>query len=318
VTLAATGDGFKDGVVSASSADGTSSGASAFPDATGRYTLTVEPGPYKVRFNPSGGLELGPDPREYTRVFFDNADDIEQADVVTVAADGVVNNINFALVRGGRIAGRVTFAQGGGGAGGVTVSVFGGRFASPFTQSGSAVVNAAGYYTLPALANGVYTVTTTYTGTLCRYPAQRHAQNVTVSGPGVIPNIDIALVEGAFITGRVVVSATNAGIATQVRALDPGDDGFFARQTATANANGHYRLGPLVPGTYQVQFVPATSTGLGILYAGGVTDRAAAQTFTVTSGQVVGGIDVRLLPAPDEPDVDGKVYLPAVVGNPSP
>lgn len=290
-------------------------------DANGLYTLTVPAGENQVSISPGLGQgEVGPDPRDYVRTFYSGKNTLAEADTIIVPANGVVDNINLTALRGGRISGRVTYAADGTGVAGVTVSAFTGIAPSGLSQSASTLTNAAGFYTLTALANDVYTVTATVDfAERCKYPTQRYQTLVEVNGANPVPNINFAMKPGAYITGRVTISATGAGIAIPVRALLPSEPDFSFGVWTTSAQTGHFRIGPLNPGDYQILFTPSATTGLGRLFYNGATDRAMAQTFMIRADEIINGINGALPPATDEPDPGDpngpdteSLYLPAL------
>jgi hypothetical protein len=285
--------------------------ASASTDAAGLYTMTVPAGTVKVMIEPGVGTETGPNSREYIRKFFNNKKTLAEAQSVSVPANGVVNNVDFALERGGRMSGRVTFTDGTP-VSGVTIAAFTGPSANSTVQSASTQTNDTGEYQLTALASGVYTVAVRLVSTAlgCTYPQQKKI--VTVASPNPLPNIDFTLAPGAYITGRVTSAESGAGVRSVVRALLPGEsEESFGVSTLSAQT-GYYRVGPLLPGEYQLLFLPAQSTGLGQIYFGGTTDRSRAQKFRVAGAQVVGGTDIALRPGAVAPEGPVKVYLPAL------
>lgn len=315
VTLAESGDPFDGVTIYAYGAEEGFTKGTATPDENGVYTMTLPPGEYKIRTEL--GFTSNPliDQRDYIKVFYPNSPTFDGGEIVTVAANGMVNNVNFALQRGGRITGRVTLAEDGSGVGFASVAARDGSLLSSLNQSVIGVSDASGFYTLPAVANGVYTVTADiYAEGECRYPTKRYQEQVTVNGPGLIPNINLAMTQGAYITGRVTITETGVGIRVTVRALQAGDDETGFGNVDFSAATGFYRAGPLPPGTYQLFFSPSNDSGLGAVYSNGSPDRTGAPFFTVGEGEVVDGVDVALPPRTDNPDDPNRLYMPALKG----
>lgn len=282
--------------------------ASASPDANGLYTLTVPAGNIRLGTEPWYGLEVGgPNPLEYVVTFYNGKKNLAEAETIVVAADEVIEDIHIALAKGSHISGRVTYANGGGPVAGATVSAFTGLSINRVSQSAVTTADLSGYYTLPALAQGVYTVTATV-GPFdeCSYPRHIYPTKVELNGADPVPNINFAMAKGAFITGRVTDDDSGAGVVLSVRALLDDEEEIRPFNFIQSARTGHFRLGPLLPGEYTLSFVPPDSTGLRHAYyndsANGTVDRSASRTFSLVADEIITDIHIALLAAPDEPE----------------
>ena len=285
----------------------------------GRYTVEVPPGSYMVRasvagfFGPSTPDSLNP--QDFAPRLYGAGPDLDQAEVVEVTDGATVTDIDITLtLGGGRITGRITTAKDGTGledAGVVARMVNSSLCSNRYFVA--TLTDATGAYTLPAVADGVYTVSTAPGQSDCRYTATEHSELVTVSGNGVVPNIDIAAVEGAYVTGRITVAETGAGSdAVNVQALREGETIAAPFHGRFVSDTGHYRIGPIDPDRYQIQFTPAHITGLGETYYDNAAKRADAQFVELDAGEILGAINAVLTEATDEPDDPVYMYLPSL------
>ncbi|MEQ1870623.1 MAG: carboxypeptidase regulatory-like domain-containing protein [Vicinamibacterales bacterium] len=220
---------------------------------------------------------------------------------VAVTEGVATNNINFSLLRGGRITGTVIDA--------VTGLPVNSAQVVAFNASGSSVrsgfSNSSGAFTLTALPPGNYTVGSTATGYVGQLHANRRcpsltctvtAGDVVVAADGATTDqINFALVPGGRISGRVTAAATGAGIASySVQALTSAG-GFAA--SASTDASGNFTLTGLLSGSYYVQ---TTTVGN---YINEVYDNALCvpscltqmgQPLAVVEGQVTTGVNIAL------------------------
>src|ERR1043166_1960285 len=111
-------------------------------NASGQYSLTVNPGSYHLlAFDPTG---------VYATSFYANAESFETSAVLNVSGD--LTNINFTLVKAGYLAGTVTSSSGTPLAG-ITVAAYNGNG----TRRGFTQTDSAGHYVL-AVPPGRYVV----------------------------------------------------------------------------------------------------------------------------------------------------------------
>jgi hypothetical protein len=224
------------------------SGGSAATNAQGQYSLTgVSEGTYVIGVAATG----------YTG----------SSSSVAVGPGGTVIQ-NFSLApQPGTIAGTVTDSVSKQPIGGATVSYSG----------GSTTTNAQGQYTLSAVSEGSYSVTTSATN----YASVSSA--VTV-GPGgsVVQNVALAPSPGS-ISGAVTDASTKLVIS--------GATVSYSGGSTTTNAQGQYSLTGVVEGSYTVT---ATATGYGTLTQTVTVGAGAAVTqnfaLSPTPGSIVGTV----------------------------
>lgn len=153
-------------------------------DETGRYHVLLPSGSYTVEFFTDVS------PLAQTRAY---ADGFASPNAIAVTAPAVVANINGVLARGGQIAGRVTAQDGGAGLDGVVVAVSSANGQGRLLTT--AITDADGRFTTPALANGSYTLTfeTEQSPTETTRAYGTATRTVSLSGPGVKDGTNVTL-----------------------------------------------------------------------------------------------------------------------------
>jgi hypothetical protein len=280
VTDRDTGAGLPGVNVSLNALDGVGR-ANAQTDATGYYTATgAETGDYRVYFGA---------PAPYVSESFDNAVSFVQYTPVSLSAGVTTTNINASLGAGPEITGTVT-GPGGAPLAGVYVCA---HAIGDLNASRCASTDAAGQYRAGPLTPGAYQIYAQgdsqyaqrwYDGALNTDTAQR----VTM-GNSTVPNINIALVPGAAISGRVS-NASNAGVAGVQISIYPRNSNGVIRY-ATTGADGAYSAKALAPGVYQVEFAPP---GGARQWYNGAPGQFESTVITVTGTTAVTGINARL------------------------
>jgi 5-hydroxyisourate hydrolase-like protein (transthyretin family) len=245
--------------------------AGAYTDAAGNYTTSpgLLSGSYRIGFDGSGS---------YLGEYYNDKPSLEAADALAVTAPAVRTGVDATLARGGQISGRVTDA--GTGLPLVSVSVS----ASGRNGSGYAYTDASGNYTIDGLGSGSYQVVATPLSDSINLVGSQ--QNVTVSAPNTVSGVDIAMVPGGTITGRVtaVGGTPLKDISVNVLGSDYGNYVYTDASgvyTATALPSGNYRVlfrpSDYVPEAYHNQF-----------------DFGQANPIPVVAPNTVGGIDAEL------------------------
>ncbi len=247
--------------------------ANATSDTNGTYALdALPPGDYQVRADPENGL---PWVRQYYSNTFSSADAL----AITVMADALYTNIDFALASGGYISGSVMTTNNQPLAG-YDIDVF--DAAGKFVPV-DAATDASGNYMVGALPEGAYAVRADGPeGSL--YVQQyagggyfvEDANRFAVEANQVLTNVNIRLSSGGYLSGRV--EDTNGSAVAQAD-LDLFDDlGRRMEMGGTSDAEGFYSAGPLPPGLYTIRFEPIPGSFLVTTYypAGFLSEQAVA------------------------------------------
>ena len=261
---------------------------SATTDSQGHYTLQgLDTGTYAVQF--SGG--------DYFSQYYNGRASSSSADPVSVTSGQPTTGINVSLTPGGVITGTVTDANTRAGISGVPVSAFNAQG----VLVASADTTAGGAYRISPLPSGSYRVQFNNPGSAANYVPQYYNAKSTLGGADAmsvtqgqtITGIDAALQPGGQIRGTVTDAATHAGVFIFVGAYDAA--GNIVAAVATDSSTGNYTISGLPPGTYRVGFGTSFfSTNYAPQYYNGRTTLAAADTLTLSAGQVRTGIDAAL------------------------
>jgi hypothetical protein len=245
-------------------------GISAFAttNASGEYTLTLPPGRYLIRANPSSvpGTITPAATGGYRRQVYNGipCEDVNECQnqtgtIVTVSSGSPVSGIDFTLATGGGISGTVTRATGGTPVSGVVVVAVNER--DGIFSSGQ--TDAAGAYAILGLAPGNYRV---FAGNGvpadlmpevhdnrpcgvedCRWVP---ADPVTVAANVVSAGINLTLdANPAFVEGVV---RDDLGDPIPFAAVSLYSDDRYTSVGGRSDATGAFRLGPLRAGTYRL------------------------------------------------------------------
>ncbi len=264
----------------------------ASTDVNGVYTVTGVPtgNNYKVDFDPAGSSSALT--REYVEQYYNNKPDWSSATLVVVTAPNVVNHIDAALPRGGKITGVVT-GQGSGGLPDVAVTAegllhYGYRYVT---------TDATGRYTLTGLLSDTYKIEfapTSY-GSSTAYAYQYYsskaswttANTVAVTAPNVTPNINQVLPLGGHITGKVTMADTTMPIQSASISVysSDGDSVVYA----STDASGVYTTSAVPTGIYRVRFRPSSS------YRQTYTSQYYNSKYTLASANVINVIAPNLV-----------------------
>ncbi len=245
----------------------------AVSDGTGRYTLTLAAGTYRVlAFDPAG---------IYATSFYDNANSFEGS--MALILEATLQNVNLSLVRGGFIAGVIT-ASGGLPSASITVSAYN----LDGSRRGFTTTDATGRYRL-VLPPGSY-VLAAYDDAQ-NYLTRFYSNASEFANATALPVVatqttaaDITLPRGATVEGTVTDAITRAVIAGARIAVYR--DGLIVA-TGSTDAAGRFRL-LLPPGTYRfVIFDPN-----GIYAAVFVT---GAESFDTSTLFVLGASETRTI-----------------------
>ena len=248
--------------------------------------------------------------------------DITAGTPIEVVAPAVTSGIDFTISPGGTLSGTVTDSTTGQPVAGARVKVYSDK--EPASPAATVVADAAGKYSFAGLADGVYLIqagppTTPggrgdpapnnagmvdqlYGGAACQTDTCRSflatARPVEVRAAAVTANVDIALVYGGTISGRISDAATGQPIRDARVAIHAasGPVAAFGR----ADIDGNYTSPPLPPGTYYLRsMTPRESGFLDVLYPNvafwtGNLSVKAGEPVTVAARAAIGGKDFAL------------------------
>lgn len=202
---------------------------SATTDAAGHYSLTLNGGAYHVlAFDPAG---------TYATNFYADAESFESSALLTLSTS--LTNINFALVRGGTIAGTVTSTSGSP-LSAITVAAYN----ADGTRRGFTTTDASGHYQL-VVPPGSFLVAA-YDDALAYLPLVSPAAMQVDAG--TTSRVDFHLTRGALISGTITDALTGAPIANANVAVYVNEAQLA---TVMTDAAGHYRL-LIAPATVRV------------------------------------------------------------------
>jgi 5-hydroxyisourate hydrolase-like protein (transthyretin family) len=229
---------------------------------------------------------------------------------VTVSSGATTSGVDFALVSGGRITGRVYAAGVGTAFGGAVVEVYSasGQYHTYATTDAAGVYTtskplAAGDYYLFAKAPAPY-LNQTYAGLSCGWicPSMTTGTAVRVALGSDTTGIDFPLVKGGVVSGLVSDAVTGAplvGVRVDIYVGNQGNAGQEA--SGTTGSDGRYVTTPSLPtGTYYAA-TPGLGAFLGQVYVGrgcGLSCEPVVLSGTpvgVTQATTTSGVDFALV-----------------------
>jgi hypothetical protein len=228
--------------------------SSANSDGQGHYTLTLPVGMYRVlAFDPAG---------VYATTFYENAESFDTSRLIALQETQSVNAVDFALTRGGFIAGVVS--AGSSPLSGITIAAYN----LSGTLRGFTKTNATGAFHL-VLPPGTYKVAAfddarVYATTFHDASASFALATAVGVSAESMTTVDFHLSAGARIRGRATDAASGNALGGIV--VTAYDAAGFVAGTATTAANGNYEL--FVPaGSYRIVFEDRTGTYASAYYA---------------------------------------------------
>jgi hypothetical protein len=301
-----------------------------YPKADGEYQLFgLDAGVYQVEFLPSYRSHL-------VLQYYNHKAKLSEANKVVVSGGFVTLNVDADLELGGEIEGTVRDELGGAGVESVEACALDVVTGSPVSCSHT---DAAGFYALPSVPPGSYRIGFWGQGPSASYAPQYYEESasffnadpVSVAAGETVTGVDVALHEGARVSGRVIDSATGSplgGIAVCILAV--GASG--PERCAYTDGSGGYQLPGLPSGSYQVVFSPEFSEfskgeftlpeedGWRTRYFSGSSDRAGATTLQLSAAEARAGVDAALVPTlvpaspiPPPPAPDVAIAPPPVL-----
>jgi protocatechuate 3,4-dioxygenase beta subunit len=210
------------------------------------------------------------------------------------------------------------------------------RAGGPGNQQANGLTDGGGRYDLNDLPAGAYTVgaykpnyvRTSWGETRAEGPGKR----ITVADGQKVDNINLTLVRGGVITGKIVDEfgdpVTDVTVSAMRYQYVQGSRRLMQSRGGPTNDIGEFRVYGLSPGQYYISatlrnFSIGTDTNdrtsYGATYYPGTGNVAEAQRLTIAAGQTATGINLTLLPIQTSKvsgvalDADGKPLLNAMV-----
>jgi hypothetical protein len=254
-------------------------------DSQGHYSFSgLATGTYYLYFHPCFGAN-------YVAEWYSNAVTFNDADPISVT-DGQTTTINAAMAHGGTITGTVKNDDGDP-LSGIVVSA---QIQNGST-GGSASTDSNGSYSIAGLPAGSYSVGFFDSGTtyVAQYwndkPDYSSATPVPVTVDTTTPNISPTLHPGGSISGTVTDAATG-------NPLEGICVGVYGQGTnsvcATTDANGHYSLSKIPPGSVKVRFAHSQDQEHRDQYYNDRPDLTSGDSVTVVAEQNTPNIDAAL------------------------
>jgi hypothetical protein len=262
-----------------------------------QFTTTAVDGSYLFSGLPAAGYVLDFSPaygQNFGSVWWNGQAGISTATVVAVEGGASVANISPTLPVAGTVSGTVNTPNGPGS--NSTVSIF--NSSGNYVSASSA--DSTGAYSVIGVAPGSYTADFAAppgSGLVDQWwngkSSQASADYFTVTGGQVTSGIDGSLSSGASVSGIIAGAGTpNVRLAdAEVIAID--STGSYAGFTQSV-ADGSYSLTGLTAGSYTVQFSAPIGSDFGGQWWQDQPSQAAADYFTVSTGQALTGFDAVL------------------------
>ena len=227
----------------------------------------------------------------YIDEYYDNVTETAKAKLINVIQGINTPNVNFSLVLGGSISGRVTRETNGIGIQGVEIKVYN----SSWNQVISANTNYSGNYTIGWLLTGNYYVKTSNSmGYIDEYydnmTSSSVATPVSVTVGSDTPNINFSLAMKGSISGRVTRESDGSGI--QDIGVVIYNSSWNWVSSGYTDYSGNYTVRELLTGSYFVK----TSNSMGYIdeYYDNVISSSAATTVSVAVGSDTPNINFNL------------------------
>ncbi len=247
--------------------------ASASTDSNGRYTIPgLASGSYRLQIQP-------PSSTGYLGGWYGGQDGYLCAGTVSVTAPDETSGIDALLDMGGSISGLVTDAANGTGIAGVSVSLSNSSGNTGMTFHYTTTIDATGAYIIGGLPTGEYSLTFSAPG----YIRMTSPAAVKVNAPGVMSGVNVSLVRGGGISGRVTDSATGEGVEGVL--VEAWDSLAGGGANSTSDYQGNYVITGLPSGSYAITYDARYAGGNygGGGNTGGVIVSTGTSGFTSTT-----------------------------------
>lgn len=260
-----------------------------------RETTTRAKGAFSVSGLPTGSYHVRTSNTQgYVDVFEDGAADAESAKLLVVQQGNVREGVNFKLVSGGRVSGRITDLQG---VGIPKAEVQ--LYDESWLVKGSGVSDDQGNYCVVGLASGVYKLkTSTGTRTVDRcYGSEQGcfgARLISVQAGRTEANVNLSLAPAGMLSGVVVDRSTGTGLRHVYISVFDREWQFVSGDEA--DLRGGFSIEKLPEGAYYVQ--ATNSEGYGEVYYRDTRSREGAATVRVIPGRDPAPIQLELGPRP--------------------
>ncbi len=261
----------------------------------GSYSLTLEPGTYRIGFIDVNG--------DFISEYYDGAASVETGTDVVLAASTTVGGIDASLAAPSRITGTVTGPDGTTGVEDITVNAI--RL-NPSTLEweyvGSDYTDENGDYQISGLGEGTFRVffADEFFDYLPEYyddsPTFDGAVDLELAAGETRADIDASLATAGRITGTVTgPDGTTPLEDVEVEAYlwDPVDEDWYYMGFASTGEDGTYNLTTVVPGTYRVGFFDPAGVHASEYY-NDVTLFSAATGIEADLGEIMSGINASL------------------------
>jgi len=229
----------------------------------------------------------------FVDVYWDNKQDENSADTVTVASDATTDNIDFSLEEGGKITGLITLP----GATSIQVTVVAKNITSGWEYYGWAYnpSGSSATYVINGLPTGSYKVRTYNTqGYLDKYynnkPDESSADAVGVTLGLTTTGINFTLSLGGKITGTVTLPGASSVSAT-VYATNTTTGDYYTGSASGSGSSAAYEIIGLPTGTYKVHAYAGKYIDE---YYNNKPDETSADLVSVTAGGTTSSIDFTL------------------------
>lgn len=123
-------------------------------------------------------------------------------------------------------------------------------------------------------------------------PTRDASPLVVIEESGDPISVDAELAAAGSISGKLTGPDGLPSAGVTVRAYSRGASLWFASASTTTAADGSYTLAGLLPGEYEVLFMPSEPAGSPPVWYPGSLSRRSAEPLTIRSGSSVGDVDL--------------------------